>query len=194
MLHFDRMQIRHVLAFTAALMVASLAPSHRAQAQTSVETQPIDPFGQEVTLTAKTIVYASGSGTWDTAFDTLVASFKALQAFLGQQGLKASGPAMTIYTTLDDTGFNYQAGIPLAAAPKLPPDSPFGVSTSPAGRALKFVHRGPFEATVSTYDAITHYLDEKQIEAQEVLVEEYPTDLSTTPEDKLVINIYIPVK
>lgn len=42
--------------------------------------------------------------------------------------------------------------------------------------------------------AITHYLDEKQIEAQEILIEEYTTGLTTTPAEKLVINILIPVK
>lgn len=178
-------------ALALAIALLAVAP---AQAQTSVQTQPIDLFGQEVMLAPKTVVYASGSGTWDTAFETLVAAFKKVQAFLDQQGVKASGPAMTIYTALDDTGFNFQAAIPVAAAPTLAPDSPFGVSTSPAGKALKFIHRGPFEATTSTYDAITHYLDEKQIEAQEILVEEYPVDLASTPEDQLVINILIPVK
>ena len=46
---------------------------------------------------------------------------------------------------------------------------------------------------MTTYDSISHYLEEKQIEAKELLIEEYTTDLVTTPEDKLVINIFVPL-
>ena len=34
-------------------------------------------------------------------------------------------------------------------------------------------------------------LDEKQIDVQNVHVEEYQTDLVTTPDDKLVVTIYV---
>ncbi len=30
---------------------------------------PGDPFGEDTALTAKTIIYVKGSGTWDKAFD-----------------------------------------------------------------------------------------------------------------------------
>ena len=33
---------------------------------------PGDPFGEELTLASKTIVYMKGNSTWDTALDTLV--------------------------------------------------------------------------------------------------------------------------
>ena len=46
----------------------------------------------------------------------------------------------------------------------------------------------------STYEAITNHLDEKRLEAQDLFVEEYETDPVTTPEDKLVVNVYVPVK
>ena len=46
----------------------------------------------------------------------------------------------------------------------------------------------------TTYEAITNYLDEKQLEAKDLFIEEYVTDPVTTPEDKLVVNIYVPIK
>src|SRR4030088_3265972 len=79
-------------------------PQH-ALAQKPVITQSIDPFGQEVKLTAKPIVYVAGSGTWDKAYDTLIEAFKKAEAYRAGAGFKASGPAMTIYTATDDTGF-----------------------------------------------------------------------------------------
>jgi effector-binding domain-containing protein len=45
-----------------------------------------------------------------------------------------------------------------------------------------------------TYEAITNFLDEKSIDAKELFVEQYITDPVSTPEDKLVVEIYVPVK
>lgn len=185
-----RLIFSSLLAIVAAVGVLHYGP---ARAQTAVPTVPIDPFGQEVVLPAKTIVYIAGSANWDSAFDTLVEAFKSVQSFLDKAKVKPSGPALTIYTSIDDTGFEFQAAIPVENTPAVPPEGQIEIGTSPAGKALKFVHRGAFESTVTTYDAITHYLDEKMIDAQELLIEEYVTDLATTPDDKLVINIFVPL-
>lgn len=156
--------------------------------------KPGDAFGEEVTLTANTIVYAKGSATWDSAFETLVEAFKNVYGALQKQGLKADGPAMTIYTATDDTGFEYQAGVPVAEAPKDPLPEGLAVGKSPEGRALKFIHRGSYDAMDSTYEAITNHLDEKRLEARDLFVEHYLTDPLTTPEDNLVIEVYVPIK
>jgi effector-binding domain-containing protein len=153
-----------------------------------------DAFGTEVMLPARTIVFMQGSGTWDSAFETLVDSFKSVYGFLEKQGIKPAGSALTIYTSTDDTGFQYQAAVPIAEAPANPPKGDIEVGKSPGGKMLKFVHRGSYDAMDTTYEAITNYLDTKQLEAQDTFVEEYVTDPVTTPEDKLVVNVYVPVK
>jgi len=183
-----RLMIRAIAA--AALVI--VGPG-RLLAQATVQTQPIDPFGQEITLAEKPIVYVSGTGDWDTAYDTLKEAFKTILAFLDKRGIKPSGSAMTIYTAMDDMTFNFQAAIPVAEPPKGPPQDNIGIGTSPGGKTLKFVHRGSFEAMTTTYDAISHYVEEKQISSKELLIEEYVTDFQTTAPDKLVINIFVPL-
>jgi effector-binding domain-containing protein len=168
-------------------------------AQTKVPTQSIDPFGQEVMLAPKVIVYVAGSGTWDKAYDTLLEAFKKLHAYLDGAGLKASGPALTIYTSTDDTGFDFKAAVPLTEPPKSPPkQSPPGreiaVGQSPDGKVLKFVHRGSYDEMNQTYEAITNYLDEKGLDAKDLLIEEYVTDLVTSPQDMLVVNVFVPLR
>ncbi len=153
-----------------------------------------EPFGEELTLAPKTIILLKGSGNWDTAFETLVDAFKSLYAFLDKQGIKRAGPSMTIYTSADDTGFQFQAAVPIAEAPKDAPTGDMEVGQSPGGRAYKFLHRGSYDSMDSTYEAITNFLDEKRLEAQDLFVEEYETDPVTTGEDKLVITVYVPVK
>jgi effector-binding domain-containing protein len=156
--------------------------------------RPADPFGEEVTLTPKTVIYLKGSATWDTAFETLVDSFKQVYTFLDRQGIKPAGPAMTIYTASDDAGFEFQAAVPVAEAPKDPPQGDLTVGKSPDGKALKFVHRGSYDALDAAYDSITHYLDERKLEAKDLYIEQYVSDLLTTPEDSLVIEVLVPIK
>src|SRR6266700_3049777 len=114
--------------------VTAPAPS---LAQATIQTQPIDPFGQEVTLAEQPIVFTAGTGEWDTALETLTEAFKTVKQYLDKAGLKAAGPAMTIYTAMDDVSFNFQAAIPVAAPPKgAPTGAPIGdilSGTSPAG-------------------------------------------------------------
>jgi effector-binding domain-containing protein len=153
-----------------------------------------DPFGEDATLTAKPIVYLKGTGTWDNAFETITNSFKTLKAYITKEGLKVDGQAMTIFTATDDTGFQFQAAIPVAEPPKTPPKGDIGVGTSPEGHALKFVHRGSYDGLDNTYEAITNFLDEHRLEAKDMFIEQYLTDPLTANEDHLVVNVYVLIK
>jgi effector-binding domain-containing protein len=153
-----------------------------------------NPFGTEVTMDERTIVYFSGNGNWDSAFETIVDAFKTVNGFLAKQGIKPAGLPMTIYTGTDDTSFSFQAAVPVNDVPKDPPKGDIAVGKSPSGKAVKFVHRGSYDSMDTTYEGITNYLDDKQIDAKDMFVEEYETDPVTTPEDKLVIDIYVPIK
>jgi effector-binding domain-containing protein len=155
--------------------------------------QTADPFGEPFALEPKKVVVMKGTANWDAAFDTLVDSFKALNALLDKQGIKATGNAMIVYTSTDDTGFTFLAEIPVEQEPKnLTKDMSIG--KSPEGKALKFVHRGSYDNMDNTYEAITNHLDDKKLEAKDTFIEEYITDPLKTAEDKLVINVYVPLK
>ncbi|MGO9397577.1 MAG: GyrI-like domain-containing protein [Xanthobacteraceae bacterium] len=168
-------------------------PAPAAPAQATPATTG-DPFGEDATLTAKPIVYLKGTGTWDNAFETITNSFKTLKAYIGKEGLKIDGEPMTIFTATDDTGFQFEAAIPVAEPPKTPPKGEISVGTSPEGHALKFVHRGSYDGLDNTYEAITNYLDDHRLEAKDMFIEQYLTDPLTTNEDHLVVNVYVLIK
>jgi effector-binding domain-containing protein len=172
---------------TAPPAAAATPPAPSAPVKTA------DPFGEELTLEPKKVVMAKGSANWDSAFDALIDSFKALSTLLDKQGIKRSGNLMIVYTSTDDTGFTYLAEIPVEQDPKnLGKD--MSVGKSPEGKALKFVHRGSYDNMDNTYEAITNHLDDKKLEAKDTFIEEYLTDPLKTAEDKLVINVYVPLK
>ena len=197
-----RTPISAVLAAAALIGIAPCStraatpdvPAEAAPAAPAAPAQPADPFGEEVTMTAKPIVYLRGTATWDNAYESLVDAFKSVRGFLEREKITADGPAITIYLATDDTGFQYHAAVPVAEPPKETPRGDLAVGKSPEGKALKFVHRGSYDAMDTTYDAITNYLDQKGLEAKDLFIEQYVTDPVTTPEDKLVIEVYVPVK
>ena len=182
------------LAQSAAPAPDSPPPPPAPAPKADTPAQPKDPFGVEVTLTPKMIIFMKGNSTWDKALDNLQDAFKSVYELIDRTGLTKAGPAMTIYTQADDTGFSYQAAVPIAAAPKDAPKGDIAVGQSPGGKALKFIHRGSYDSMDNTYEAITNYLDEKRLEAADSFIEEYETDPVTTPEDKFVVTVYVPLK
>lgn len=156
--------------------------------------QPGDPFGIEVTLESKTVASISGDANWENAFETLLNAFKTIDGYLDKQKIAPSGQRLIIYTQADDTGFHYQAAVPVADPPKIPPRGRLTIAQSPGGKMLKFIHRGSYDAMDATYEAITTYLDDKRIETQDMFIEEYVTDPLKAPPDQLVVMIYAPLK
>jgi effector-binding domain-containing protein len=172
---------------------ATPAPSSPATAAPPAKVQAADPFGEETTLTAKKVVVLKGKAVWDSAFETITDSIKALNTLLAKQKIDPAGPVIIVYTSTDDTGFTFQAEMPVSQEPKnLPKD--MSIAQSPEGKVLKFVHRGSYDNMDNTYEAITNYLDEKKLEAKDTFIEEYVTDPLKTEEDKLIINVFVPLK
>jgi effector-binding domain-containing protein len=189
----------------AALALAAPQPSWAQAAPAAVvptkpdapppaTTEPGETFAQDTTLTAKTIVYVKGQGTWDDAFATISGAFKKLKAYTAKAGLKADGLPMTIFTSTDDAGFSYQAAVPIAEPPKDPPRGDIAMGQSPEGHALKFVHHGSYDDLDNTYEAITNYLDDKRLEAKDMFIEEYVTDPTTSDADNLTVNVLVLIK
>jgi effector-binding domain-containing protein len=194
-----------VAVLAAALALAVAAPAFAQSRGSSPSAQPAPQsapqaapapgdFAQDAALTAKTVIYVKGSGTWDKTFDIVSGSFKKIKTYLDKEGIKPDGLPMTIFTATDDTGFDYQAAVPIAEPPKNPPHGDIAIGHSPEGKALKFVHRGSYDDLDNTYEAITNYLDDQRLEAKDMFIEEYETDPATTDARKLVVHVYVLIK
>jgi effector-binding domain-containing protein len=151
---------------------------------------PVDV--DEVTLPAKPAAVLAGTSTWDDGFQTLKTAFGRIEAELAKAGIAPAGRPITVFVQTDDNGFRYEAMVPIERAPEgrpnLTPDIRFG--TTPSGRALRFVHKGPYDDIDSTYETVTTYLDAKNIEVQDSFVEEYVTDLTSSEDEDLTVNIF----
>jgi effector-binding domain-containing protein len=152
--------------------------------------------GQSLQMVARPAAYIEGKANWSEGFSALMGAFSQITAELAKSGLAASGRPITVFTATDDTGFSYRAMIPIEKTPegKTALSDAVKLGQTPAGKAMKFEHRGSYEDIDSTYEAITAYLDEKGLEADNLFVEEYLNEVKTPDDPNLQVDIYVLLK
>lgn len=149
-----------------------------------------------VELKARPTVALAGTAEWDEGMRTLAEAIDKLRAEMGKVGLEMAGNPFVVFVDTDDKGFRFEAMAPLASLPEPAPSLQNGlrIATSPAGKTMKFEHRGSYDEIDTTYEAITAYLDEKGLEAQNLFLEEYLNLPKTPEEDGAQIDIYVFLK
>ena len=68
------------------------------------------------------------------------------------------------------------------------------IGQTPAERRCASNIRAPYGDIDATYDAITAYLDDKGIDAQDTFIEEYANDVKDPDDPTLQVNIYVLLK
>jgi effector-binding domain-containing protein len=155
-----------------------------------------DSSGQSLEMTARPAAYIEGKANWNEGFNALMGSFATIKAELAKAGIAPTGHPLAVFTETDDNGFSYRTMIPIAAAAegKTSLSDLVKLGQTPAGKAMKFPHRGSYADIDSTYEAITAYLDEKGLEAANLFVEEYLNDVKTPDDPNLQVDIYVLLK
>ncbi len=153
---------------------------------------------EPTTITPLTVAYATAkSGRNDQEIAGAIgAAYMQVGRFMAAHGLKQAGAPITINTKWDDTGYEFDAAIPLDRAPagEVPADSPVKVKQTYAGKALKVVHTGSYHGLADTYDQLASYMAAYGYEAGGPLWDEYVSDPGRTAEADLITNIYAPIR
>ncbi len=149
-----------------------------------------------VEVAARPVVLTRGKAEWSDGFKVIVESIAKVDQAIRSAGLTRAGRPFTVFLETDEEGFQFEAMIPIAEKPRGQAALPEGVEvgTSPAGKAIKFQHRGPYEEIESTYNLITTFLDEKGLEAQNLFIEEYLSDTKDPADVGLEADIYVFLK
>ena len=116
-----------------------------------------------------------------------------IRAAVDKAGLKPLGHPLGVFLTADDDGFTFRAMVPVESAPdpKMVLGDGVKIGQTPVGKAMKFEHRGEYDEIDSTYDAITAWLDEKGVDAQDVFVEEYLNETKSPDDPNLAVDIFV---
>jgi effector-binding domain-containing protein len=152
--------------------------------------------GQTLDLSSRPCAYLEAKANRDEVFSAIMGSIAVVRGEMDKAGLKPSGHPLAVFLEADDNGFTYRVEIPIDAIPEgktqLTATVKFG--QTPVGKAMRFEHRGAYDDIDATYEAITAYLDEKGVDAQDVFMEEYLTDLKTSDDPNLQVDIYVLIK
>jgi effector-binding domain-containing protein len=181
----------------AALLLALGGSPAFAQAakETPPAAQSDEVFGEEVMLPERTLLLRATRTSWEEAWPSIVEAFKTLRADAQKLGVKVTGNPLVIYRSTADDSFEFDAALPIEAAPaKAPAEEGLRVAPARTGKAVKFVYRGAFDAMDSTYELISNYIDTKKLNAEDLSIEEYVTDPATAKPSDIEINIYMPLK
>ena len=178
------------LAVTLNLTPAAAQVAPPADSSTDVASPSI------VEMRARPTVALAGSAEWDEGMRTLADAMEKLRVEMAKAGLEPAGKPFAVFVETDDKGFRFEAMVPLAALPEPAPSLSNGlrIATSPTGKTMKFEHRGSYDEIDTTYEAITAYLDEKGLEAQNLFLEEYLSLPKTSDEDGAQVDIYVFLK
>jgi len=152
--------------------------------------------GQTLDLVARTAAYLEGKANWDEGFAAINGSLATIGSELDKAGIKPAGRPLAVFLETDDAGFRYRAMIPIGSAAdgKESLSDVVKIGKTPSGKAMKFEHRGSYTDIDSTYEAITAYLDEKGLEAENLFIEEYLNDVKTTDDPTLEVDIFVLLK
>jgi len=195
-----------VLAVTAVMFSSFASAQTIIKPETPAATTSKAAEPKYVTLPARKLIFVRGRADLDNVYGAVVDALKKVHTYLDKEGIAPAGPAMARYTDSGDTGFQFEAGYPVADAPKSTPSDDIAVGDAPAGKFLDFVHRGAFDKIDETYSAIDDYFAARgqqsgggaeADEDNDVLAdsfEQYTTDPLTTGPDKVEVHVMVPAK
>ena len=150
-----------------------------------------------VTLLGRPALIVSGDGLWDGGYEMLHTIFQRLDTAASKAGLKTTGYPIAIFRETTDTGFVFDAMIPIASTPTVtpadfPPELKFG--STPSGVAVRFVFQASYDEIEGAYEQITAYLDAKSITVEDAFIEEYIALGARSDDPATDINIYVKPK
>jgi len=173
------------------------APGAPGAAQPAQSTQSGEgSTGEAVDLPPRPFAYIEGKADKDEIYSSILGSLSLVKREMDKANLTPAGRPIAVFVESDDTGFKYHAGYPLTATPedKSSLSDTVKIGQTPSGKAMRFEHQGAYGDIDATYDAITAYLDDKGIDAQDTFVEEYANDVKDPDDPTLQVNIYVLLK
>lgn len=153
-------------------------------------------MGETIELAPRPAALIEGKANRDEVFAAITGSIGMIRTEIAKAGLKAAGRPIAIFLEADDVGFRYRAAIPLESIPegKTTLSAAVTLGLTPVGKAMRFEHRGAYDDIDATYEAITAYLDEKGVDAQDTFIEEYLNDVKTPDDPNLQVDIFVLLK
>lgn len=175
---------------------APAAPAPTAPAPSEAAPPPrasTAPAVEEVTVAPRDVLFVTGVTTWEKAEDQVGEAFGRLAQAAEKLRVEKTGGPLVEYIESDSDDVGFRAMVPIAAAPKGKPPKGVKVGRSPNGPALKFHHDGPIDDLEEVYARIDDEVTKRGVDARSI-VEEYDGDALASPEDRVVVDVWVFLK
>ncbi|KAF0230657.1 MAG: transcription activator effector [Beijerinckiaceae bacterium] len=185
---------------TQAPAVPVPAPPATPPAEVAKPVEPVKPAGdgggEMRDVAARPVIRLKGQSTWNEGFASLKKALALLDAEARRLNLPREGNPMAYFVDSDDIGFTYEAMLPLGAP--APAGTAFGkefdAALSPGGRAVVFSHEGAYDEIDTAYEALTAWLDDKNLVSTGKFLEEYELVPEKSDETTLKLKIVVFLK
>jgi effector-binding domain-containing protein len=125
----------------------------------------------------------------DDIAQALADAYLEISTFIAENNLQMSAQPMAISRSWNDSGYSFDAAIPVIAT-EVTPAGNVKIGQSPAGRVLRAIHRGGYNRMMPTYEKISAYMGARGLEDVGVSWEQYISDPGNTGTDELITHIY----
>jgi len=173
--------------------VPPAAPSAEAPVPAPVAPAPDKFLVEEVTVAPRPALFVTGVTTWEKAEEQLGGVFAKLGEAATKLGIDKHDGPLVEYIESDSDDVGYRVLLPVDTLPK--GKLPKGVKTgqTPAGKALRFRHDGPIEDLEEVYGRIDDEVTKRGVDVR-AIVEQYDGDALGSPEDRVVVDVWVFLK
>jgi effector-binding domain-containing protein len=140
------------------------------------------------------ILYIQSDSSQDPAnlAGTLAAAYQEITAFMTGNQIEMSAQPMTITRAWSESGYAFDAAIPVVMKDVVLTGN-VQAGKSPSGRAVRVIHRGPYDRMMPTYEKLSAYMTANGLREGPVSWEHYISDPGKTPGNELITHIYFQI-
>lgn len=119
----------------------------------------------------------------------MASAFGEISAYMIEKGLAMSSQPMAITRSWDEKGFRIDAAIPVQRV-DIPVEGKVRWGQSPSGRAVRLIHRGPYDRMAPSYEKLAAYMAVHGLNEGRISWEHYVSDPLETSPGQLLTHIY----
>ena len=120
---------------------------------------------------------------------SLAIAYQEITSFIAEHSIEIQAQPMAITRSWDARDYEFDAAIPVLTT-DVELSGNVRAGKSPAGRAVRVVHRGPYDRMSPSYEKLSAYMAVHGLKEGRVSWEHYISDPGQTPADEIITHIY----
>ncbi len=145
-----------------------------------------------VNVISQDILFVTSSSSQESVdvAQAMATAYAEISAFMNINGIKMTGQPMAITRAWQEGGYQFDAAIPVDFVPAQLSGN-INSGQSPAGPAVRAVHRGAYDQMMPSYEKLAAYMSAHGLSQGTLSWEHYVSDPGNTEQQDMITHIYI---